>query len=289
MIKIRAQKQIKTSQGLERLDVDFEIKPQEFVTLFGESGAGKTTLLRMIAGLTSPEEGYIEVNGNVWFDSRREFSLPIQKRKVGFVFQEYSLFPNMTVCQNLRYALYDRGHEQAIDEWLKLMDLKGLENQKPDQLSGGQKQRVALARALVRSPQVLLLDEPLSALDLNLRLKLQDEIVKIHQKIKIPMILVSHDVSEVFKLSGRIFVIDKGKIIKSGIPAELFAHKISGKFKFTAEILEIKKDGIVNILTVKIGNHIAKVVATDEEVAYLKVGSKIVVATKAFNPMIFRL
>jgi len=288
MIKIRVKRQMKTPQGPRLLDVDLEMGIGEFVTLFGESGAGKTTLLRMIAGLTQPQEGYIEVEGEAWFDSRRRWSLPVQQRRVGFVFQEYSLFPNMTVRQNLQYALADKSGGPGIEEWLQAMDLKGLENQKPDQLSGGQKQRVALARALVSQPRILLLDEPLSALDLNLRLRLQDEIVKIYQRTKITTILVSHDVSEVLKLSGKIFVIEAGRIVRSGDPREVMVNSnLSGKFKFAGEIVEITKDGVVNILTVLIGNTMTKVVATDEEAAALKIGSKVIVAAKAFNPLIW--
>lgn len=287
MIKIRVKRQMKTPWGPRPLDVDVQIEKGEFVTLFGESGAGKTTLLKMISGLTKPQEGYIEVEGKVWFDSRRKWNLPVQERKVGFVFQEYSLFPNMTIRQNIEYALANRNEEQGIEEWLQAMDLKGLENQKPDQLSGGQKQRVALARALVSQPKILLLDEPLSALDMNLRLRLQDEIFKIYQKTKITTILVSHDLSEVFKLSGKIFVIKEGTIVQSGDPKEVLVNKnLSGKFKFAGEIVEINKDGILNILTVQIGNTLTKVVATDEEMARLKIGSKVIVATKAFNPLI---
>ena len=278
---------LKMSGGFKSLDVDLNIGMGEFVTLFGESGAGKTTLLRMIAGLTEPDEGYIEVGGEVWFDSKKRFSLSVQDRRVGFVSQEYSLFPNMTVYENLVYALKDRSRTSPVDEWLKIMELEGLSHQRSDKLSGGQKQRIALARALVMYPKILLLDEPLSALDMNLRLKLQDEIVRIYQKTGITTIFVSHELSEVFKLSSKIFVMSEGKIMKSGNPKDVFiSGKQSGKFKFAGEIIEINKDGVVNILTVGIGNNIVKVVATDEEISDLRVGSKVVVATKAFNPII---
>ena len=287
MIKIRVKKVMQTPEGECRLDVDLSFNSGEFVTIFGESGAGKTTLLRLIAGLTEPEEGYIEIDGKVWFDSQKKISLPIQQRNIGFVFQEYSLFPNMTIRENLRYALLDKNNGPLIDEWLEILNLKGLEGQKPDHLSGGQKQRVALARALISDPKILLLDEPLCALDINLRLQLQDEIVRIYQKTKTTTILVSHDLLEVFKLSGKIFVIDKGRVIRTGSPQEIFVNNnLSGKFKFVGEILEINKDGVVNILTVRIGNNITEVVATDEEIVRLKIGSKILVATKAFNPLI---
>lgn len=289
MIKIRAKKLMRTSYGADQLDVDLSIQDGEFVALFGESGTGKTTLLRIIAGLVNPDEGYIEVDGRVWFDSRKKFSLPIQQRRIGFVFQEHALFPNMTIEENLSYALKDKAKKSMIDEWLEMMDLKELRHQRPHRLSGGQKQRAALARCLVSRPKILLLDEPLSALDASLRLRLQDEIVKIYQRTRITTIFVSHELSEVFKLSSRVLMISRGKIVKAGCPKDIFINgHLSGKFKFAGEIVEINKDGVVNILTVRIGNNITKVVATDEEIVGLKAGGKVVVATKAFNPLIFK-
>ncbi len=290
MIKISFKQKMRTHQGVEDLDVDLKMEKGEFITLFGRSGAGKTTFLRVLAGLTDPYQGYIEVGGRVWFDSRKKISLSVQQRKVGFVFQEYSLFPNMSIRKNLEYALTNKAQKSSLDQWIKIFDLKGLEDQRPESLSGGQKQRVALARALVSEPQILLLDEPLSALDIDLRLKLQDEIVKIYQKTKITTILVSHDLSEVFKLSGRILVLDKGKIIKSGSPSDVFVgDNLSGKFKFSGEIVGSEKDGVMNILTVRIGNNIVKVVATDEEIADFKIGEQVIVASKAFNPVVMKI
>jgi len=296
MIKIRIKREMHTPLGKEWLDLDLNIAKGEFVTLYGESGAGKTTFLRILAGLTQPQEGFIEVDGEIWFDSRKRINLPIQQRKTGFVFQENSLFPHMTVRENLEYALprrqagcSDKQEHGIIEEWIVTMGLKGLEDQKPDKISGGQKQRVALVRALISRPKILLLDEPLSDLDIRSRLDLQDEIIKVYQKTKITTILVSHDLSEVFKLSKKIFVIDRGKITKSGSPQEVFVNNdLSGKFKFTGEIIEIHKDGVINILTLSIGNNVTRVVASDEEIADLTIGSKVIVAAKAFNPLILK-
>lgn len=280
---------MRTSRGIDQLDVDLSVEKGEFVAFFGESGTGKTTLLRIVAGLTDPDEGYVEVDGKVWFDSQKRINLPIQQRRVGFVFQEHTLFPNMTIGENLLFALMDKNQKPIVDEWLEIMDLKELKHQRPQKLSGGQRQRAALARCLVNQPDILLLDEPLSALDLNLRLRLQDEIVKIYQKTQITTIFVSHELSEVFKLSSRVFMMSRGKIVRVGCPKDVFINgHLSGKFKFSGEIIEINKDGVVNILTVRIGNNITKVVATDEEMAGLKAGGKVIVATKAFNPLIFK-
>jgi len=289
MIKLRLKKEMHTPIGKEWLDLDLNISKGEFITLYGESGAGKTTFLRILAGLTQPQEGSIEVDGEIWFDSRKKINLSIQQRKTGFVFQENSLFPHMTVRENLEYACGDKKYHSSIEEWMGAMGLKGLEGQKPDKISGGQKQRAALIRALISRPKILLLDEPLSDLDMNARFNLQDEIIKVYQKTKITTIMVSHDLSEVFKLSKKVFVIDRGKITKSGSPQEVFVNNdLSGKFKFTGEIIEIHKDGVINILTLSIGNHVAKVVASDEEIFGLTVGSKVIVAAKAFNPIILK-
>lgn len=289
MIRIRFKKQLLTSNGPLLLDVDFEFSSGAFVSLFGESGSGKTTILRMIAGLTEPLEGFIQVEDEVWFDSSKKINLPAHQRAVGFVFQDYSLFPQMTVRENLEFALRDRRDQDMIEELLDIVHLKELEKRKPESLSSGQRQRVALARAVLRRPKIFLLDEPLAALDLEIRLKLQEEILKIYERFGTTTILVSHDLSEVFKLSTHIFVLEQGKISKSGKPADIFAHSnISGKFKFVGQVLEICKEGVVNILTIQIGNNLTKVVATDQEIEEINMGDKIIVAAKAFNPLILK-
>jgi len=287
MIKLCFKKQMQTPQGLEWLDIDLNIGRGEFVTLFGKSGAGKTTFLRILAGLTEPQEGYIEVNGKVWYDSRQGISLAPRQRQTGFISQENTLFPHMTLRENLEYACGSKNLHGSIEEWIVSMGLKGIEDQKPDQVSGGQKQRAALIRALVCRPEILLLDEPLSDLDVPSRLDLQDKIISAYQKTGLTTILVSHDLSEVFKLSRKVFVMDHGRIIKSGAPGDVFVNdRFSGKFKFTGQIIEIQKDGVLNIVTLSIGNQLSRVVATDEEIAGLAVGSRVVVAAKAFNPLI---
>jgi molybdate transport system ATP-binding protein len=193
----------------------------------------------------------------------------------------------MTVRENLEYGCTDKKDRGSIEEWILAMGLKGLEARKPGQISGGQKQRASLARALISRPKILLLDEPLSNLDIHARLNLQDEIIKVYQKTKITTVLVTHDLPEVFKLSRKVFIIERGKITKSGSPREVFiGSSLSGKFKFTGEIIEIHRDGVVNILTISIGQQAAKVVASDEEIEGLSIGSKVIVAAKAFNPLI---
>jgi len=290
MIKVKAQKKLITSHGPINLNVDFQILDQELITLFGPSGGGKTTILRMIAGLTDPDEGFIQVGEEVWFDSEKKINKPIQERQISFVFQEYNLFPNMTVLENLQYALKDKKDTAMIAELLEMVHLTQLKNRKPETLSGGQKQRVALIRALLRKPKIFLLDEPLSSLDLELRLKLQDEIHIIYNRFKIPTIFVTHDLSEVFKLSNRILILEQGKIVRSGRPGEIFGEdNLSGKFKFVGTILELQKDNFLIIVTVQIGANVTKVVATEEEAHNWVVGDRVIVMSKAFNPIILKV
>ena len=182
---------------------------------------GKTTLLRMIAGLTQPDSGYIRVNGESWYDSERKINLKPQKRNIGYVFQDYALFPNMTVKEHLLYAQFNR-EKEYISELLDSFHLKGLCERKPAKLSGGQQQRLATARALVRKPQILLLDEPLSALDSETRESLQFEILQAHQKYQATTLLVSHDLNEICKLSDYVYVIENLKINRQGNPSVVF-------------------------------------------------------------------
>ena len=290
MIKIQVQKVLVTSHGPLRLEVDFEILAQELITLFGPSGAGKTTILRMIAGLTTPDAGFIRVDDEVWFDSERGINKPVQEREISAVFQDYNLFPNMTVRENLRYALKDKKDERLVGELLEMVHLTGLGDRKPAALSGGQKQRVALVRALLRKPKVFLLDEPLSALDLELRLKLQDDILAMYNRFQVPTVFVTHDLSEIFKLAHRIFILEEGKIVRSGKPGAVFGEDtLSGKFKFVGHILALEKENFIYIVTVQIGNNFTKVVATGDEARGWRVGDRVLVAAKAFNPIIMKI
>ncbi len=287
MIKVDIEKQLIATEGKFLLKVNFEVNKNEFLTLFGKSGSGKTTILRMIAGLENPDTGFIEVEGKTYFNSKKKINIPPQKRKVGFVFQNYALFPNMTVYENLEFAM-EKPNKQKIEEILEIVELQDLKNRYPNTLSGGQQQRVALARAIIRNPLILLLDEPLSALDLSVRLKLQDEIKKIHKLLNLTTLMVSHDKPEVFKLSDRVLWIDKGKIIKTGNPRKIFIEKeISGKFSFVGTILDIKNSDVIQIATVEIGNNLVEVIITGKE--EFKIGDNVLVSSKAFNPVIKKI
>jgi len=276
--------------GKMELDVSMNISKNSLTTIFGESGAGKTSILRMISGLMLPDEGSIEVNGKTWHDSSRGINLKTQNRSIGYVFQDYALFPNMTVKENLWYALQNSQDPGIISELLDIIELENLSNRKSGTLSGGQKQRVSLARALVGQPDILLLDEPLSALDEGIRSKLQDYILRVHEKYNLTTILVSHDLPEIFKLSNQIYLLKKGKIERSGTPSEVFLSKnISGKYRFTGTIIEKTKNDVVFVIGVLVGNNLIKVIATENEGESLCIGDKVMVVSKAFNPLILKL
>ena len=290
MIALDLYKILKTSDGDLPLDIKLDIKEGEFITIEGHSGAGKTTILKLIAGLIKGDKGKITVDKKEWLNTDKNIFLPPQKRNVGFVFQEYSLFPNMSVYENITFAMEKTHHKNQVNEIIDIMELEKLKDRYPLTLSGGQKQRAALARAIVRKPDILLLDEPLSALDIEMRLKLQDYILKVHRLLNLTTILVSHDISEIFKMSDRVIRLDKGKIIDEGIAHDVYRKNyISGKFRFTGDVLKIEKDEVVSIVSVLIGNNIIKVIAAGEEADDLKPGDKVMVVSKAFNPLIIKL
>ena len=221
MLKIDIERSMLTSEGKSLLKVDLEIAENELICLFGHSGAGKTTLLRILAGLFNPDRGFISFNGQVWYDSAKKINLSPQQRNVGYMFQDYALFPNMTVCKNIEFAQRTRNAEE-VDTLLSHFGLEALQKQYPAKLSGGQKQRVALARALAAKPNLLLLDEPLSALDYEMRLNLQEEILKAHELLNSVTLLVSHDKDEVRKLATSVILLRNGAITAQGKPEEVF-------------------------------------------------------------------
>jgi len=290
MIVFKIQKKLQAASGEMLLDLDFIIKENEFVTLYGASGSGKTTTLRILSGLTTADKGMITVHNTSWLDTDNKVQLPPQKRKIAYVFQDYALFPNMSVRENLSYALEKGQDKTIIEELLTLMELEQLQHQKPAQLSGGQKQRVALARALVQKPAILLLDEPLSAVDNEMRAKLQDYIIQAHRKYKLTTILVSHDIAEIYKMSDQVIVLENGKISKKGTPEQVFSSRlVSGKFQFVGEILKIEKENFVYIVSVLIGNNVVKIIAMEEEIKDLEMGNKVLLASKAFNPILTKI
>jgi len=219
MIHIDIQKNLHGSYGEMCLDVNIEIEKNAFVALMGESGSGKTTLLRVLAGLEKAE-GEITVEDTIWLN--RQKMLPPQQREIGFVFQDYALFENMNVEENLLFVNDDKVLAKKL---LEMTELSRLSHRNVKGLSGGQKQRVSLCRAMMKQPKLLLMDEPLSALDPAMRTKLQDEILRLHKTFGTTTIMVSHDTDASYHLSDRILVLDHGEIIADGSPEEIFEKR----------------------------------------------------------------
>ncbi len=290
MVAIDLNKKLGSPGGSMDLNLILEVASGSFITLYGPSGAGKTSTLRMIAGLLQPDGGNLVVAGKTWFNTAEKINLRPQQRNVGYVFQDYALFPHMTIRQNLEFALTKNERTSIIDELIELTELGHLQERKPGTLSGGQQQRAALARALVRKPEILLLDEPLAALDYKIRLKLQDYLLQIHREYQLTTFLVSHDISEINKLSDLVIVLDHGEITQSGTPEEVFVkQQISGKFKFAGEVMKIEFQEVVCIVSVLVQNQVVKVIAQNEEIKDISVGDKVIIASKAFNPIIYKI
>jgi len=216
------------------LAVDLACDTAELLALVGPSGSGKTTILRSIAGLYWPEEGQVSCGGTTWLDTSARLNVPPHRRRVGLVFQSYALFPHMTALGNVMAALVHRPkaeREEQARSLLSLVHLDGLEHRKPAALSGGQQQRVAVARALARDPAVLLLDEPFSAVDRRTRRHLQDELAALRASLRIPIVLVTHDLDEAAALADRLCVLDAGETLQTGCPADILAAPASARVR----------------------------------------------------------
>ncbi|MCT7648503.1 Sulfate/thiosulfate import ATP-binding protein CysA [bioreactor metagenome] len=281
MIEIKINKPLHGSNGTMNLDIDLNINKGEFVALSGLSGSGKTTLLRILAGLENAT-GTLKIDNEYWLNEK--YSKDSQKRDIGFVFQDYALFPNFTVLQNLLYVKKDK---ELAKHLLDMTDMYELKDRYPNSLSGGQKQRVSLCRALMNKPKLLLMDEPLSALDPQMRTKLQNEILTLHKEFNTTTIMVSHDPSEMYRLASRVLVLDYGKIVNDGLPKDiLLKTKGSQKFSFEGELLDIVKVDVIYVAIISIGQQLVEIVLTKEESKTLKIGQKVNVSTKAFTPNI---
>lgn len=216
------------------LNVELTCGPGELVALVGPSGSGKTTVLRSIAGLYRPKGGQVICNGTLWFDADKGVHLAPHHRRVGLVFQSYALFPHMTALGNIASVLAHLPAAQRKERaraLLNLVHLDGLENRKPSALSGGQQQRVAVARALAREPDVLLLDEPFSAVDRRTRRRLHQELRELRTAVSAPILLVTHDLDEASALSDRLCVLDRGETLQTGRPAEVLAAPVNDRVR----------------------------------------------------------
>src|SRR5271169_2585892 len=211
------------------LDAEWTIG-NELAVLFGCSGAGKSLTLQMIAGLLSPDQGFIQLDESTFFDSSAGKNLPPQKRSCGYVFQDLALFPHMTIRENILYGAHGLSkveRDQQAGNMIEKFRITGLEKKYPAEISGGQKQRVALARALIRRPNVLLLDEPFSALDNPLRAKMQNFLKEVRQEFPIPTIFITHDVFEAYSMADKIIVYANGNVAQSGTPKDVFSNPVS--------------------------------------------------------------
>lgn len=290
MIRFSVKKRLMGAEGPFDLDLEETVDPGECLALFGPSGAGKTTLLRILCGLDAPDRGRIEADGDVWFDSSSKTAVPPRKRKVGMVFQDYALFPNMTIRQNLDFAARERADRDRVADLLSFTGLESLADRRPGTLSGGQRQRVALARALVSRPSLLLLDEPLSALDPAMRRDLQDLLVRVRTEFGVPTILVSHDVQEVLRTCDSVLRMERGRKAARGKPIQVFGSGgVSTKFRLVCEVLEIASAGPAAVATLLHGQDLLRVVLSNEEAAALAVGDRVSAGAKAFSPMVWKL
>ncbi|BCL75777.1 GTPase [Jeongeupia sp. HS-3] len=284
MLNLALSHTIPTADGARELSLELDLAPGERLALYGPSGVGKTTLLRLISGLARPKHGRIAFGDTVWFDADRKVDLPARQRRVGYVFQDYALFPNMNVRQNLAFA-QPATNPAKLDELLALTQLTGLAKRLPQQLSGGQRQRVALARALAQEPSLLLLDEPLSALDPGLRVALREDIDAMLKQVKLTTIIVSHDLGDVFRLADRVAVLEPGRLAALGTPRDVMLPATpAGRHALNGIVLAIEPADVLWRVTVAIGNDTLATLSADVE--QLRIGAPVAVLLNGSSAMI---
>jgi molybdate transport system ATP-binding protein len=282
MIDFALHKNLHTAYGEMQLNIECRIEHGEFIGLYGASGAGKTSVLRMLAGLMQPDNGYIKVNEAIWFDDKQRMNVAPQQRKIGFVFQDYALFPNMSVRENIAFALHKHERATIVDELLELTGLGMFADKKIQTLSGGQMQRVALARAIAKKPQLLLLDEPLSAIDNNMRAQLQTTLLEVHKRFALTTILVSHDTDEMIRLTDKIIHLEHGKVEQYTTASAFFLNGYDVQ-TLTGNVVSVYRDSIV----VLISNRIVKIASM--QTVNFKPGEKIELIYQNTEPVIRKL
>jgi len=281
MIEIDIHKKLHGAEGEMCLEVNVAITQGSFTALSGPSGSGKTTFLRILAGLEKAE-GRIRIDGDVWLDD--SYVKPTQERNIGFVFQSYALFPNMTVEEHLLFVKKDK---KLAKELLDLTQLAALAHRLPATLSGGQQQRVNVCRAMMNRPKLLLMDEPLSALDNTMRTKLQNDILILHERFATTTIMVSHDPSEIYHMAQRVILLESGKIIEDGSPKEvLLKTSGSAKFAFEGKLIDIIQVDVIYIAIIAIGQQLTEIVVSHDEMSHLTIGQTVSISTKAFSPLV---
>ena len=275
MIKIDIKKELNGSNGNMNLEINLEIEEGEFIAISGKSGSGKTTFLRILAGLEE-SAGEIIIGNKIWLNHKK--FLPPQKRKIGFVFQDYALFSNMNVEENLLFVNKDKNLANRL---LEITELSNMKKRLPHSLSGGQKQRVSLCRALMNKPKLLLLDEPLSALDPVMRTKLQNDISLLHKEFNLTTMMISHDYSEIYKLSNRVIEIENGKIINNGNAKDILVESNKNKLSFEGEVVDIIEIDMVKTAIISIGQQLIELIL-EEKSKDLKIGQRIRIDTDIF-------
>ncbi|NUO07803.1 MAG: ATP-binding cassette domain-containing protein [Candidatus Brocadia sp.] len=274
------------------LKVNFDIPHEKVTALFGPSGAGKSSILRLISGLERPDGGIIHKGEEVWYDESKAINLLPQQRSVGFVFQDFALFPHLTVERNVAYGIKEKKRLREAKDLLSLVGLSGYERYYPGQLSGGQKQRVALVRALARRPNILLLDEPLSALDWETRRQLQEDLKRVIKQLHVTTLYVTHDVTEVYKLADYVVVMEAGKVIKRGTPEEIFmGRRLSTRIQIAGKVVDIESDSIMAAVTVMHEDQYFKTLIDTEEIHRLNimVGDDVVIGAKSSDVILFKV
>lgn len=275
-----------------KLDVAFQIPSGKVTALFGPSGVGKSSILRLISGLEMADGGMIHKGEEVWYDETKGINLMPQQRSAGFVFQDFALFPHLTVEKNVAYGIKEKERLGEVKNLLLLAGLSGYERYYPAQLSGGQKQRVALIRALATKPDILLLDEPLSALDWETRRQLQEDLKRIIKQFHITTLYVTHDVTEVYKLADYVVVLDSGKVVKQGTPEEIFMGKrLSTRIQIVGKVVGIESDPIMAAVTILHEDQYFKTLIDTEEVHRLNlmVGDNVVIGAKSSDVILFKV
>jgi len=287
MIDFLVEKKLHTADNEMQLSIQAAFGQGEFICLHGASGAGKTSVLRMLAGFMKPDNGLIKANNEVWFDAKKKINTAPQARRIGFVFQDYALFPNMNVRQNIEFAINKKDDKNIAEELLDLTGLNALSQRKIQTLSGGQKQRVALARAIAAKPALLLLDEPLSAIDSAMRAQLQSTLLKLHKRFNVTTILVSHDMDEIIKLCDRIVHLERGAVQQNTTPASFFM-KDSNAAMLTGNIVAVNANNHQTLTIVLLHNRLLEINTTEHNVKFIP-GERVEIIYKNAVPVIRKL
>jgi molybdate transport system ATP-binding protein len=290
-LSIRLRKRLRSADGPMDLAVELDVGERERVALFGPSGSGKSSVLRMVAGLMRPDEGFVRVGDETWFDSAAGIDLPPHRRRPGLVFQDHALFPHRSAYGNILDGVPAGPDRPArARALLERFELSGVADHRPNRLSGGQSQRVALARTLASAPRTLLLDEPLSALDAALRGRMLEEIARHLEQERRPTLLVSHDMGEVWRLAHRVLRLERGTVVADGAPDKVFGGGSSTpRLRIPGIVLALEPSEGLVVVTADAGGSIVRAIVSREEASRLAPGGAVVLAAKAFETMVLPL